>query len=603
MRYYIKSGIAFSILFLSFQAKAIIKYDEGSLIINGIQLFQDREVPEDYYYLPQYPKIATRPDGTLEFMFIKYVGTVGPSTNGGLFHALIEFALTPIEIKALETELRKKISGARLRGPVPLQEAMKDGEKGVASFQLISSVLTNTSGGNPFTTNIVTSGHAPLLPGSRAAMAANLSQQGATLLWESFQSGTSDVSIALEGYFEAAVKGYNAVIEADMDVLYQHFSELQNKQGGFTRKQTRNIVDSLVQSQNIKIDVFDKSSGLGIKTDDMQKIMDLITGQMISLMFDAQNGWAKVPEKEKPADAEIRNRSSNGGLAGFLFGAGNETYVPDNQYILKNRKDIRSFKFYLNLSKSTTIKVPVYSSGNLRGLYDLDKDQGRYFRIVNLDDPDFQQREIHFQVDGNYAEGFNEVINFVSVNFRKQYGRERQNETSDTSLIFSKKDLVAGVDMKSVHYPRLGVNTNEWLDYTYQVSWSIKGLDGPLLFPSEPGEWMHSNLPSIALVPTFTKRVLEIDADRDYFRESDIKSAAIRFFVILGGKPMLQKSLTLRQDDVVNTNSISIFYDEKEPIVYQVTWYSKLGEYQQEVKELDGSYLFLVPPELDKFKK
>lgn len=583
--------------------QAIIQYDEGSLIINGIQLFQDREAPLDYYYLPQYPKIATRPDGSLELIFIKYVGSGGPASNGGIFHALVEFALTADEIKLLEAELKKKVSGAKIRGPVPMQEALKDGESGVAGFRLISSILTNASGENPFTTNIITSGHAPFLPGSRAAIAAHLNQQGATLLWESFQSGTSDVSVAIEGYFEAAVKGYNAIIEADMDILYSHFSEMQNKQGGFTRNQTREIVDSLVQTQNIKIEVFDRSSGLGIKTDDMQKIMDLITGQMINLMFDVQNGWAKLPEKEKPADAEVKNRYSNGGLAGFLFGAGSQAYVPDNQYILKERRDIRSFKFYMNLSKSTTIKVPVYTSGNLRGLYDLDQEEGKYFRIVNMDDPDFQHREIHFQVDGNFAEGFNELINFVSVNFRKQYGDERQNETSDTSLIFSKKDLSQGVDLKTVHYPRLGLSSTEWLDYGYQVSWSVKGLENPLIFPPQRDQWIGTNLPSIALTPPFTKRVVEIDADREYFKEADIKSASIRFFVILGGKPMLQKSITLRQDDVVNTNTLSIFYDEEEPIVYQVSWYARAGEYQDEVKVLDGAYLFVVPPPPDKLKK
>lgn len=582
---------------------AIIKYDEGSLSINGIQLFQDREVPQDYYYLPQYPKIATRPDGTLELMFIKYVGNGGPASNGGLFHALVEFTLTAEEIKSLETELKKKIPGAKLRGPVPMQEAMKDGEAGVASFRLISSVLTNTTGDNPFTTNVVTSGHAPLLPGSRAAMAAHLNQQGATLLWESFRSGTSDVSVALEGYFVAAVKGYNAVIEAEMDILYQHFSELQNIQGGFSREQTRNIVDSLVQTQDIRVEVFDQSAGLGIKTDDMQKIMDLITSQMITLMFDVQNGWARLPEQEKPADAEIKNRYSNGGLAGFLFGAGDEAYVPDNQYVLKQRKDIRSFKFYMNLSKSTTIKVPVYTAGNLRGLFELDKEQGKYFRIVNMDHPDFQRREIHFQVDGNFAEGFNEVINFVTVNFRKQYGDQRENEASDTSLIFSKKDLSQGIDLKSVQYPRLGVLGADWLNYDYQVSWSIKGRDQPLFIPADKTEWMGSNLPSIALVPPFTKRVLEIDADRQYFKDAEIRSATIRFFVILGGNPGMQKSITLRQEDAINTNILSLFYDEHEPIAYQVNWYAKAGEYQEELKVLDGAYLFLVPPEGTKFKR
>lgn len=594
-------GVILCLIILTNQAHAIIKYDEGSMIINGIQLFQDREAPDDYYYLPQFPKISTRPDGTLELIFIKYVGSGGPATNGGLFHALVEFSLTPEEIRNLEIGLKKKIPGARVRGPVPMQEAIADGEKGVASFKLISSILTQTKGDHPFTTNIVTSGHAPLLPGSKAAMAARLSQEGATLLWESFQSGTSDVSIALEGYFIAAVKGYNAVIEADMDILYQHFSELQSVIGGFSRSDTRKIVDSLVQTQNIKIDVFDQSAGLGIKTDDMQKIMDLITSQLISLMFDAQNGWAKLPTHEKPADADIKARTANGGLGGWLFG-GDDAYVSDNQYFLKERKDIRSFKFYMNLSKSTTIRVPIYTSGNLRGLYDLDKSDGRYFRIVDMDDPDFQHREIHFQVDGNYADGFKDIINFVTVNFRKQYGPERNDQVSTSSLVFNLVDLNKGIDMQAVYYNRLGVKSADWLDYDYQISWSIRGLEEPLYDPPNKDEWNTSNLPSISLTPSFGKRIVEIDADRDYFKESDIRSATVRFLSVLGGKPSMQKSITLRVDDAVNTNVTSVFYDTAEPIAYQVNWYSKLGKYEEPLQELKGNYLFLVPPEISKFK-
>src|SRR3954464_10037129 len=79
-------------LFLAARAAAIIKYDEGALFINGVTLLQDRENPKDYYYLPQYPRLATKEDGTLEFLCIKYIGEKAEG-NGGLFHALIEFSL------------------------------------------------------------------------------------------------------------------------------------------------------------------------------------------------------------------------------------------------------------------------------------------------------------------------------------------------------------------------------------------------------------------------------------------------------------------------------------------------------------------------------
>ena len=590
-------------IMLAMRGLAMVKYDEGSLIINGIMLFQDRDAPQDYYYLPQYPKISLKQDGSLELLFIKYVGEGGPAANGGIFHALIEFALTPDEIAELETLLSKKAPGARLRGPVPMMEALKDGQSGMAGFKIISSVLNHTSSSSPFTHHVITSGHSPFLPGSKAAIAAHLSQQGATLLWESFKTGTSDVSVSVEGYFEAAVKGYNAVIEADLNTLYEHFSSLQNIQGGFTREQTRKIADSLVQHQKIRIDVFDRSAGLGISTEDMQKIMDILTNQLIGLMFDNKGGWAKLPEGEKPADAQVKGRYSRGGLAGFLFGAGSQAYVPDNQYILKERKDIRSFNFFLNLSKSTTIKVPVYTSGNLRGLYDLDSANGKYFRVVNLDDPDFQHREVYFQINADFSEGFNDLINFVSVNFRKPYGEDNGFESTDTSLVFSKKDISNGTDLKSVSYPRLGLKGPAWLDYEYQIHWSVRGLDSLIRFPAQREQWAKSNLPSIALSPPFKKRVIEIDADRQLFRDNEISSATVRFFVILGGKAMFQKAIALRREDAANTNVLTVYHDPNEPVAYQTTWYSNNEVYKEDLRSLDGEYLFLIPPNKNNLKK
>ena len=52
------------------------------------------------------------------------------------------------------------------------------------------------------------------------------------------------------------------------------------------------------------------------------------------------------------------------------------------------------------LAKSSTIKVPVDTAGNLGGLYTALKNDPRYFRIVDLDDPAFEFRPVHFQVDG-----------------------------------------------------------------------------------------------------------------------------------------------------------------------------------------------------------
>jgi hypothetical protein len=81
-------------------AAALVNYDVGQRIIDGIQLLQDASDASAYYYLPQYPRLATKADGSFEFVCLKYVGGTA-QTNGGLFHALIEFTLPADVVEAV----------------------------------------------------------------------------------------------------------------------------------------------------------------------------------------------------------------------------------------------------------------------------------------------------------------------------------------------------------------------------------------------------------------------------------------------------------------------------------------------------------------------
>lgn len=590
-----KSLLLFLLLF-TYTSYALVKYDEGRITINGIQLLQDSEDPLAYYYLPDYPRISIDENGAFEIMCMKYIGQ-GNNTNGGLFHALIQFDLPKEIVEEVEAELQKQFSGARIVGPVPLKQVMDSGDDGLARFKIVSSILTNIDGENPFTQNVITSGHAPLLPNSKAAIAAKLSQEGITLLWESLQGTTSDVSVVINGYYEAKVKGYNATITAEMSTIYEHYSKLYSYQQGYTKRQLRKVTDEMVQNQQLKIEVFDRSKSLGIKTGDMDAILNLVTDKLIELMFNAELGWAKQPEKETAVEqGQIKGRQKRGWFSKVFGGAKNEKYVSDNQFVIKKREDIRVHKFYLNLSKSTTIKVPVFSSGNIGGLYQVfqEGEENKYFKVVNLEDVDFLKREIIFQLDGEYVESFNEILNSVSVSFKKTYGENQNDVTRD--ILLKRDDLKNGKDYKTVFYPRLGVKSADWLDYEYRLSWNLKGETKSISIPSSEEKWIKSNDASIVLNPPFAKKTVQIDADRTFFDEAGFASCTVRFFVILNGNAALQKTVILRRDDVENTNKINLYFDKDEPIAYQVNWYGK-KQIEQEAQSLESDYLFLMPPQ------
>jgi len=571
------------------QSFAIVKYQEGSLLVGGVQFLQDRENPNDFYYIPQYPRVSQKEDGSLEILCMKYVGTGGSASNGGIFHALIEFTLPAKMITDLEGEL-KRIAGssARIAGPVPIQQAVKDGEAGLASFQVVSSVLKD----NTFTKSIITSGFAPFLPGSKAAISARLSQEGATLLFATLERPTSDVSIALSGYYEAAVKAYEAEVVAESKVIYEHFSRIQNKSEGFTKDEIRNISDKLVRDQVIKIQSFDRGAALNVNTKDMDAILSMITDKLIELMFNAEKGWAKDPERiAAVGQNQIPMRQERGFFGQLFAGSGNQEYISDDQFVLKKVKDERLNRFYLNLSKTTTIKVPIYTSGNIAFLMStLEKEEkSKYFFTVNTDDEDFQTRDINVQIDGSFAEAFGDFFNNVSVNFRKSYGNEQSDVTKD--VVFDRKAVEGGNVLQHIIYPRLGLQKNDWLNYEYKISWSLKGNNVAV----SDMNWKKSDGNVITLVPPFEKRVVEIDADRGFFKEQGVISASVRFLSIVKGQAVVQKTLILRANDTDLTSKVALFHDPGESVGYQVTWYRKEGEVKEPVKMLSQDYVILVP--------
>ncbi|HRG53760.1 MAG TPA: hypothetical protein PLL00_13070 [Bacteroidia bacterium] len=602
--------LCFVLSMMSSSLKATVLFSEGSFVIGNVQLLRDMDNAKAYYYVPTVPHLARKPDGTFEFLCLKYVGETGEA-SGGLFHALVEFTLPDTALAIIEKELKKRVPGAFIAGAVPMMTGpTKEGEEAPSSFEIVSAVLSNTEGKEALTRSTVKSGYAPFTPGSRAAVAALLNQQGATLLWNSLTGPTSDVSVSVHGYYIAAVKAYNAVVTAEMTTIYKHFSEIQSKQKDFSKKQIRNVVDDLKRTGGLKVDVFDQTSGLGIKAGELEAILSLVTNKLTELMFDTKAGWAKDPEKidamagvteagrqednlgEEIGQA-IANAASFGLANAFNPRDKNPKYITDDQYVLKDVKEVKSNKFYLNLSKTTTIKVPVHSSGNIGGIFQAYGQDQRYFRIINMNDPAFQKREVHFQVDGEYLDAFNDLVNFVAVNFRKKYPNGHEDVTE--KLMFNAADLKAGLSLKSISFPRLGVETADWINYEYQILWSLKGDTRVIRVPNDETKWIKSGDPAVSLVLPFKKAYIEVDADRALFKEKNTASANISFGSKIGGKSLITKSLTLRANDPESNSKISVYHDPNTPIVYRTTWYATTGEKEQPLAELKTNYLFLVP--------
>lgn len=575
---------------------ALVNYDQGQRQIKGVQLLQDFNDPTAYYYVPQFPRLATKEDGTFEILCLKFVDTKEDGASGGLFHALIEFSLPPELLQEIEKDLKKQVPNARIAGAVPLMQSTEKSEKGddgTAAFQIVSSVLRDR-GDKGFTRSLVKSGRAPLTPGSKAVVAAVLDQQGATLLWDSLTGPTSDVSVAIQAYYEAAVQGYNAKVTAEMSTVYKHFSTTISQQKEYTKRQVRKAVDDLQRDGTLKVEVFDRSKSLGIDVKDMDGVLQTVTDKLTELMFDHTSGWAADPPREAAVEAnQIQGRQERGWFSSVFGGAQDTPYFTDDQYVLKDRKDIRHNTFSLTLTKGTTIKVPVDTAGNLGGLYKAMGKDERYFRIVNLNDPAFQFRTVHFQVDGSYIDSFQDTINFASVNMRKLY---KDQPSFAQSLHYTQAELKAGKTTQNIAYPRLAVSGDEWQEYEYQVRWSLRN-GATISVPADDKQWIRSRDAAVSLVPPFERRTVVVEADRQLFIQHGIVTAVIEFGSYLAGKKQLERKAILRAKDASASQDLSIYHDRETPLAVRVSWFGANGKEGQQQMVLEQDFVSLVPPQ------
>jgi hypothetical protein len=565
-------------------------------MIKGILLLQEVGDPKAYYYIPQFPRLATKPDGSFEILCLKYKAADGSGkADGGLFHALIEFTLPEDVLAELDKELKTQVPGARVVGPVPLLHAAKDGEAGGGSFRIVSGVLAEREEGG-FTQVVVKSDEAPLLPGSRAVVAAILTAEGATLLFDSLKSPTSDVSVSIHAYFEAAVQAYNAKVTADVSTVYTHLSEVQNRQQNYTKRQVRKVIDDLQRTGTLKVESLDRTAGLGIKATEMEGILQIVTTKLTELMFDHTGGWAADPPRETAVENnQIQGRQSRGFLARLFRGTGDQKYYSDDQYVLKDRKDIRHNTFSLVLTKNATIRVPVDTAGNLGGIYAALGEDTRYFRVVDMSDPAFERRPIYFQVDGGSVPSFEDTVNFVAVNMRKEYPDQ---PAFTRSLRFTDADVKAGKTTQEISLPRLGLPGSDWWsNFEYQVVWGLRG-GRQMSEPAQQGAWKRSTAATVAIDPPFQRHVIEIDADRQLFTANGITAAVVEFATRLAGQPKRDQSVILRATDATPTTKFAIHHDKGAPVGVKVKWFSPAGEVADKPQLLqpDAYLLSLTPP-------
>lgn len=573
-------------------APAVVMYDEGREIVDGVVLLRDKEFITDYYYLPDAPSVVIdKLSGKPKISLVKFVDPKG-DTSGGLIHFLFSLDLPPERVESITAELQQKVPGAKIKGPVPLR-AEGDEEAGGASFSVISSTVTQTTGGDSFTSSLVSSGIAPVTPGSQAAVAARLNQHGATLLWESLRQPTSDISVAINASYEAALPAYRGKVFAEIETVYEHLFKIFNRQQGYSKSEVRKQVDDMVREGVIEVDITDRA-GLDIDASQLSGIMNLVTDKLVNMLFDTSQGLSALPEQQKIPANVVEGRQKRGFLGRLFAGSGNQKYITDNQYTMREKRDVKRGTFSMVFTQNTTIRVPFNSAGNISGLYDAYADDETLFRVVALNDAAFQKREVFFEVDPAYYQAFQDNINSVSVSVTKAYPDKVGQADFTGEVLFNQNDVKEGTFSKSLVYPRLGLKGADWTEYQFRTLWSFRG-GATVGVPAELTKTESSSAPSISLSPPAALTRIELDGDAASMVDAKIRRAMIEFdYRLLGERKSKSVALLPQSEEILKT--VSLLHDANAPIRYRVRWYGLGGTREQDWQALQDPYLFLLPP-------
>lgn len=485
--------VLFSCVFLlaSTLLKAEILLDQAPLQVGNAILLRDSAARNVFYYLPNSPRIATWPDGTPKLTFLKYTKAGEQELKGGILHFFVTYSLSPQELQKVRSELKKINKEARLKGPVIFKKG---------TFAVISAAVGE---GGAFTRKVIGEGKAPLVSGSEVSVSIAVTPEGAAFLDEALRQPTYPVSIRFDMTYEGLTPKFNAKARIHWSKVRDYFEEYKKWRIYKTKKflfwkwkvqkgtgESLDITDELRSKQMIEIDVTGEDENMEAI---LQTITDTVMREMFEMNIELPTG---ATEEEGEGDEEESSKDRDYGVSTTM------------------KKVTRTGTAIINLTKRLRQERdtgPMDASiGDVLRKFKNDK---RVHDVINLDDPDLEDRTVYSILDGEDFDNFGKYINFVTVSFKKTHP---QGQPTSRDVIFNAKTFAERGNMLPFVYPRLGEGEG-WLNYEYKTAWSFMGGI------KVEGDWNNTDEPAISLSPPHRYRTIDIIADEENVAQNNIK--------------------------------------------------------------------------------
>lgn len=542
----------------------------------GLWSFPLLDKPNDWVYLPSKARLALDDQGRPQFSFMRYVenrastsgsDTITDASGGGVLHFLVLYE-TPEEQIAQATEVLREKTGNKelsIRGPVVFDKGR---------YALVSSIVGDTG---KTERKLITTGNAPVLEGNRLALSFDLTTQQATLLLNSFQMATPDVSLNFDLGFSGIVDAYDARMVVDWSEVRKSKTYSAGASVYFVSADVEAQIEDMIRNNAIKLE----SRGSDAT---MEALLSQVYDKLLTLLFrpvepervpkEKRGGLMDALESLTGSDGSLSSRNTTG------FGA----------YVGYQVKDIRSKGVtVLDFNHRASVDRHHFIAFNIGDLYQRYGTNKNYFRDINIEDPVFLQREVHVAVDGDLLPEFSKLINSVTVTLRKVHenGVVTLRELVLDRNTFDQDDKV----FKLIYGWDEDEDREQWLNYDFRTHWSFKGGG------KHETDWYSTNAAMIDLFAPYERRTIQaVDAGVD-MNEEGIRAIIVAIeHPFFGGNRKQQ--MVIRGNQGLQEPSVEITLPRNSfDYQYSMTWINNDGSRQNTTGRDDSGLIFLdLPP-------